>query len=146
MAFTYQAVVDFMDRYFKTFSRYGQDLENMHRMSEYFDSELEFEQYYPDTPHIHSLENFHKLNDHPDIHETLTPELLVIDTEKKIASVLVNVNVKDTHSGETFLTPKYNCIYYFKEYQDGSFKILKMSLFVEHSPEYAEFMTRLPKG
>ena len=146
MEFTNKVVADFMERYFKAFSKYGQDPENMHRMSEFFAPELEFRQYYPDTPHIHGLENFHKLNDHPDIHETLTPELLVIDTERKIASVLINVNVIDTRTGKTFLTPKYNCIYHFKQYQDGSFKIFKMLLFVEHTPEYTEFMTRLPKG
>ena len=146
MAFTNEDVTDFMERYFKTFSRYGQDPENMYRMGEFFAPELEFRQCYPDTPHIHGLENFHKLNIHPDVHETLKPELFVIDTERKIASVLISVEVKDTRNGKTLLTPIYNCIYHFKQYQDDSFKIFKMLLFVEHSPEYAEFLSRLPKG
>ena len=146
MAFTNEAVTDFMERYFETFDKYAQDPDNIHRMSEYFDSELEFRQYYPDTPHIHGLENFHKLNVHSEIHETLKPELIIIDTERKLASVLINVKVVDTSTGKVILTPAYNAIYHFKEYEDGSFKIFKIWLFVEHSPEYERFLSTLPKG
>ena len=146
MAFTNDVVTSFMERYFETFAKYAQDPENMFRMEEYFDSELEFKQYYPDTPHTHGLENFHKLNVHSEIHETLRPEIFIVDTQRKLASVLINVEVVDTRTGKIILTPKYNAIYHFKEYEDDSFKISKVWLFVEHSPEYERFMATLPKG
>ena len=146
MALTNDAVTNFMERYFETFDRYAQDPDNMHQMSEYFDADLEFKQYYPDTPHIHGLENFHKLNVHPEVREILKPELFIIDTERKLASVLINVEVVDTSTGEIILTPTYNAIYHFKEYEDSSFKISKVWLFVEHSPEYERFLATLPKG
>jgi len=146
MAFTNEAVTDFMKKYFKTFSKYGQDPDNMKRMGEYFTSDLEFKQYYPDTPHVHGLENFHKLNDHSDVHETLKPDLFIIDTERKVASVLINVEVRNTRTGKILLTPTYNAIYHFREYRDGSFKITKVWLFNEHSAAYARFIKKLPKG
>ena len=110
MAFTNETVSNFLERYLETFDKYAQDPDNMHRMSEYFDSDLEFKQYYPDTPHIRGLENFHKLNVHSEVHETLKPELFIIDTERKSASVLINVKVVDTSTGKVMLTPVYNAI------------------------------------
>ena len=146
MAFTNETVTKFMEKYFETFDKYAQDPDNMHRMIEYFDNDLEFKQYYPDTPHIHGLVNFHKLNVHSEVREVLRPGLIIVDTERKLASVLISVDVVNTSTGEVILTPTYNAIYHYKEYEDGSFKILKVWLFVEHSPEYEKFLATLPKG
>jgi hypothetical protein len=146
MAFTNEAVTDFMERYFKTFCKCAQDPENMDKMSEYFAPELEFKQYYPNTPHVRGLKNFHKLNDHSDVHETLTPNLIIVDTKRKVVSVMIDVVVKNTRTGKTLLTPTYNAIYHFKHYKDGSFKISKIWLFVEHSAAYEKFLEGLPKG
>jgi hypothetical protein len=146
MAFTHKVVTEWMDRYFQTFAKCAQDPPNMYRMGEFFAQDLEFIQYYPDTPHILGLDNFHKLNVHPEVHETLTPKFYVIDTEKKMVAALINVVVKNTRTGEILLTPTYCALYNFKQYEDGSFKIVKIQLFNEHSDKYAAFIATLPKG
>ena len=53
-------------------------------------------------PNVYGLENFHKLNVHSHIHETSKPELMVIDTDRKIVSVLINVEVRDTRTEKLY--------------------------------------------
>lgn len=135
MAGTYEAIVEFMERYFKDFTAYGQDPENQHKMDKYFTPDLEFNAYSEGLEGASNRKEFYELSTHPEIQETLFPGLLIVDDRKKIASALVKTQLKHKQTGEVKVFAWFSCIYELEVDKSDDIRIKRMSFFFEYKKE-----------
>jgi len=135
MDITYDIIVKYMKDYFKTFNKYGQDPETIHRLDEYYAPDLEFNPYVAGIGHTTGRDEFYQvLLSHPSGHEKLTPEEIVVDEIRKIAVVLIKAEISDSHTGEVLVTKRYFVLYPLVLDENGTIKIKKIQLFWEVLP------------
>ncbi|MBN1191846.1 MAG: hypothetical protein JXA46_18995 [Dehalococcoidales bacterium] len=135
MEFAYDAIVDYMREYFKTFNAYGQNPDTIHRLDDYFAPDLEFFPYVAGVGHVNGREEFYRvLLSHPSGYEKLTPEDIVVDERRKAAVVLIRAEITDSRTGEMLVKKYYFVLYPLALDENNTIKIKKIQLFWEVLP------------
>ncbi len=135
MEFTYDSAMKFMQEYFYTVSNKAQDVASVGVMENFFAPDLEI------TPHVHGQakvtgrEGFMKLLSlHPSFQETLKPQEILIDVNKKWVTVLLITDVSEKATGKVLLSRLLVCIYQLGLDEAQNIKIKKMQYFEEGVP------------
>jgi hypothetical protein len=135
MEYTYDAIVKYMQDYFATFNKYGQDPQNIHRLDDYFAPELEFFPFVAGVGHCSGRDEFyHVLLSHPSAIEQLTPEDIVVDEKKSAVVVLIKAEITDLKTRELLVRKRYFVLYPLELDQNKKLKIKRIQLFWEVLP------------
>jgi hypothetical protein len=135
MEFTYEAILEFIQDYFKTFNACGQNPATINRLDDYFAPDLEFFPYVAGVGHVTGRQEFYGvLLSHPSGHEKLTPEDIVVDVRKKAAVVLIKAEITDSQTGEMLVKKHYFVLYPLVLDENNSIKIKRIQLFWEVLP------------
>ena len=136
MELTYDAILDYMNKYFETFNAYGQNPETIHKMDDYFAPDFEFHPYVAFIKPVIGREEWYRvLLSHPSGFEKLTPKDIVIDERRKIVDVLIEAEISDTGTGEVLVTKHYFAHYPLVLDENNTIKIKELRFFWEILPE-----------
>ncbi len=135
MELTYDAIAKFMKDYFDTFNQYGHDATTIHRLDDYFASDVQFSPYVAGVGHVNGRDEFyHVLLSHPSGLEQLNPEDIVIDDRQKSATVLIKAEISDPKTHEVLVRKRYFVLYPLALDAKNTIKIKKVQLFWETLP------------
>jgi hypothetical protein len=146
MGFKYDEIAQFMDSYFKAFTKYGHDSQTQYHLNNFYTPELEFNPNTQDEPKVPNRAEWYKLINQPSLREYFTPEHIIIDERQGIVDVLAKTEVKHKITGETVLEGNFNCVYELKIDKDNSLKIKKIQFFFEIKPETMSPSKMLQQG
>jgi hypothetical protein len=133
--FTYEAIYKFMQNYFATFNKYGQNPATIDRLNDYFAPDLEFFPYVSGVGHVKGRQEFYNvLLSHPSGNEKLTPEDIVVDEKRKAAVVLIRAEITDSRTHEMLVKKRYFVLYPLALDEQNSIKIKRIQLFWEALP------------
>jgi hypothetical protein len=135
MGFNYDEMAQFIDNYFKAFTRCGHDPDTNYLLNEYYAPELEFIPNTQGESKIPNREAWYRQISQPALQEYFTPEHIIIDERQGLIDVLAKSEVKDKMTGKTVLGGNFNCVYELKIDKDNSLKIKKIDFFFEIKPE-----------
>ena len=107
MALTYEKMKDFMEKYCKDYSLYGNDAETMSKMDEYwapdFVSTAYFTQETGTYPVVHKnrreFQDF-LIRGHVNVKDALEPRDVIVDLKNNKTVVLLKVKKENRHTGE----------------------------------------------
>lgn len=135
MEFTYDEILEWMERYFEAYNKYSQDPETTQRMAEYFAEDMEFSCAIAQVKDFKGRDEFLRIvSSHPSHRETLTPEDVIIDVKKKTVVVLAQTDICDTKTGELLVREKYLVRYQLTIDDAKKLKIRTALLFKEILP------------
>jgi hypothetical protein len=139
MELTYDNMVSFMQRYFKTYSKYGQSPKTIDRMKEFWAPEFEFVNYFdylgtgtPTRWGWDQIKEIHRFE--PAAQETLTCDHLVVDERRKEVAALIRTVARDKITGEVKIDAMLNSIYELALDADDTIKITRIWVFEEYNP------------
>jgi hypothetical protein len=136
---THAEIVQWMKDYFATYNLYAQDAATVHRMDEYFASDLRFMPYMsvfggPDGGH-HSAEDFYRmLTGHPDDYEQFEVLDIFVDAERLVAVAFLIARIYSTGTNELLVQKHYLPLYELTIDDEGRLKIKTIRFFWEASP------------
>jgi len=149
---TYDNIVKWMNEYFETYSRYGQEPATAERMNEYFAEDLRFIPFIaplggPEGGFRSRAEFLNQAVSHTAWYERLTPLDMTVDERRKAVVVLFNIDVYDRKKNQVVV--KRNAIAHYILVLDdkGSPKIKTIRFFWEVMPQgAAEFFELFPEA
>ena len=109
MELTYDNILAFLDKYFDTYSKYGQKAETADRMLEFFAPDLRFIPYIagiggPEGGFFSAAEFVNTAKHHPSWYERLIPDDITIDERRNTVVVLFRMEVVDAKKEEIAIT------------------------------------------
>ncbi|MBN1189519.1 MAG: hypothetical protein JXA46_07195 [Dehalococcoidales bacterium] len=139
MEITYQNVTGWFDEYFKAFNRYVGPLETVPNMQRYFAPDLEFWPFnMAGTKSPSSREELLMIMVHPGLHEEFTPREYIVDLERMVVVVQLQLQFNDELSGKVWPAKQASAHYHLVMDENNDLKIKKIVYFTEPtSPEEA---------
>ena len=145
MELNYDSIEKWMQKYFDTYSTYGQKPETADRMEEFFAPDLRFIPYIakiggPEGGFKNRNEFIQTAKTHPSWYERLIPDDLTIDEKKRAVVVRFRMEVVDTKKDEVVIRKNAMAHYELILDENNTIKIKKIRFFWEVMPEgFKEF-------
>lgn len=132
MEMTYDNMLRFMNDYFPTFVKYGQDPAENYRLHDYFGEDFEFYPNFHGVDPVKDRDQFlYQMSLHPSTHEQMEPEDIFIDDKRKVAVAVLNARIVDSRTGKVLVKKKYCPCYHLGLDKNQTIKIKKIVFFWE---------------
>lgn len=140
MELTYDSILEWMHKYFNTYSTYGQFPDSADRMHEFFAPDLRFIPYIAGiggpSGGFHTAEEFvNTAKHHPSWYERLIPDDITIDERRNTVVVLFRMEVVDAKKDEVAIRKSALAHYQLILDENKDIKINKILFFWETLPE-----------
>ncbi len=136
---TYDAIIEWMNRYFAAYNAYAQNPETVHRMSDYFADDVRFVPYIsafggPDSAITSRDDFFRMFTSHPTVYEQFKVEDIAVDEKRMVVVGLLDVTLFDSKTNEVLLKKHYLPRYQLVLDEKGALKISTIHFFWEAMP------------
>jgi hypothetical protein len=139
---TYDEIVKWMKDYFDAYNAYAQNAETVHRMSDYFASDVHFVPYVSEfggpSHGVTNRDDFYRMfTGHPTVYEQFDIDDIMVDEKKMVAVALLDVTLYESKTNRVLLKKHYQPQYQLVIDDANTLKIKKILFFWEAmSPEF----------
>jgi hypothetical protein len=146
MELTYESMVNFMDRYFADYNKYGGDAKTLPNMFKYYVPEIELHSYTLNAVRPFYLDGILQAMTHPGLHEEFTPRNYVVDERRKVVVVQLKNQFTEEAIKKSYPAKELSVHYHLTLDKDKNIRITKILFFTEpRSPNEANIMEMMKK-
>jgi hypothetical protein len=146
MESAYASMVDFMDRYFRDYNRFGGDTRTLPKMLKYYLPGIELHSFTLNAQRPFNLQRILLAMTHPGLHEEFTVNYYVVDIRRKVVVVQLKNQFSEEASGKSYPPKQLSVYYYLVKSPESDYKIKKILFFVEaRSPDEIKMVDIIKK-
>jgi hypothetical protein len=135
----YNKMLQFFEDYVATYSKYGQDVETINIMDEYYAPDLSF----PEDMVTGREQWYKRCLNHPDVLDKLTIERCMIDDKKNEVSAILKTQAIDRATGTELMELRMSALYKLRIDDKQNIRITEVKIFLESNPKKVAKLTQL---